>query len=105
MNITINVVNQKLKLLTNIGGLITGTKGFIKFRFLLDDSWDGLSVFARFAQGDINYDMYLDENNMVCLPDDITSGEVKITLCGTRDNITAVTDYISLDFGENILIL
>lgn len=105
MNITINVVNQKLKLISNVGKLIAGTKGFIKFCFILDSSWNDLEVFARFIQNGVSYDEYLDENNIALLPDDITSGEVKILLCGSSDDVTAITDYISLDFGENILIL
>ena len=105
MNIVINVINQELKLTSNVGKLISGTKGFIKFCFILDSSWDDLTVFARFVQDGVSYDEYLDENNIAILPDDITSGEVKIMLCGSDTNVTVITNYISLDFGENILIL
>lgn len=105
MNIVVNVVNQELKLISNVGKLVAGTKGFIKFLFILDKSWDDLTVFARFSQDGTNYDVYLDSDNIAVLPDDITAGEVKMALCGTDTGAIATTNYISLDFGESILIL
>ena len=68
MTILINVINQELRLATPFKNLIKGTQKFIKFKFVLDDIWDGIMPFAQFIQEGTAYNVYLDDDNCVYLP-------------------------------------
>lgn len=104
MDILVNVVNQKLKVATNLRNLIAGSQEFIRFVFSLDSGWDGLRVFAQFIQDGTAYNQYLDEDNSAYLPPEIVAGTVNILLYGTGGNTIATTNYISLVLDDNILI-
>lgn len=109
MELLINVINQKLKLATNLKSLVAGTQQFIKLIFNLPDEWDGLLAFAQFIQGSNSYNAYLDENNSVYLPSEIQAGTCKVLLYGTgnqgeNSQIIATTNYLEFTIDENIII-
>lgn len=104
MNILINVVNQRLKVVKNISNLISGTQKFICFKFILDSGWDGLTIFAQFIQNGKAYNDFLDKNNCVYLPPEIVAGEFKLLLYGSGSNVIATTNYLTLKVDENAII-
>lgn len=104
MDISVNVVNQKLRIATNHKTYVSGTQEFIRFIFNLSNDWDGLTVFAQFGQGDASYNQYLDAENSVYLPSEIVPGICTLTLYGSMGNIIATTDYLTLTIDENILV-
>ena len=104
MELLVNVINQKLKLATNLKSLVAGTQKFIKFTFNLSDDWNGLHPFAQFIQGENSYNDYLDEDNSVYLPPEIQQGICKILLYGSDGTIIATTNYLELTIDDNFLI-
>ena len=104
MDILVNVINQKLKTKANTKRLVSGTQKFIRFKFSLDDAWDGLSVFAQFIQNGKAYNDYLDENNSVYLPPEIKDGKFDVLLYGSGSNTIATTNYPTFEVDKNILI-
>lgn len=104
MELLINVINQKLKLASNLKSLVAGTQKFIKFTFNLPDDWNGLHPFAQFIQGTNSYNDYLDENNSVYLPSEIEKGVCKILLYGSDGTIIATTNYLEITIDENFLV-
>ena len=104
MELLINVINQKLKLASNLKSLVAGTQKFIKFTFNLPDDWNGLHPFAQFIQGTNSYNDYLDENNSVYLPSEIEKGVYKILLYGSDGTIIATTNYLEITIDENFLV-
>lgn len=103
MNILVNVVNQKLKIVKNINTLISGTQEFIRFKFLLDNDWDDLTIFAQFIQNGTPYNKYLESDRTVCLPAEIEPGKFHLLLYGTGGDVIATTNYLTIDVDENIL--
>ena len=104
MDILVNVINQKLKTKANTKRLVSGTQKFIRFKFSLDDAWDGLLVFAQFIQNGKAYNDYLDENNSVYLPPEIEDGKFDVLLYGSGSNTIATTNYLTFEVDKNILI-
>lgn len=104
MDILVNVVNQKLKIATNLKYLISGTQEFIRFVFNLPSDWIGLFTFAQFCQDGVAYNQYLDEDNSVYLPSEIGSGVCTLMLYGSNDRIIGTTNYITLTIDDNILV-
>lgn len=109
MELLVNVVNQKLKLATNLKSFVAGTQQFIKLTFNLSDEWDNLLTFAQFIQGENVYSQYLDENNSVYLPHEIQAGTCKVILYGTGSQgegsqIIATTNYLEFNIDENIVV-
>ena len=112
MTILVNVVNQELRLQTPFKSLINRTQNFIKFKFLLDNDWDDLMTFAQFIQNGTAYNVYLDDENCVYLPPEITDGNVNILLYGTNiktDNggteraVIGTTNYLTIKVEDSIL--
>lgn len=104
MDILVNVVNQKLKIATNLKTFVEGTQEFIRFVFNLNNDWDGLKVFAQFAQNEEAYNLFLDDDNSVHLPPEIVAGECTLMLYGSNERTIATTNYLVLKIDENILI-
>ena len=109
MELSVNVIKQKLKLATNSYNLVAGSQQFVKFIFNLSDEWDGLLTFAQFIQDSNSYNAYLDENNSVYLPHEIQAGTCKVILYGTGSQgegsqIIATTNYLKLNIDENIAV-
>lgn len=105
MEVKINVDKQKLKVATNLKTYVSGTQEFIKFTFnFFDNIWDSLKVFAQFRQGEEAYNVYLDENNSVYLPSEITPGECILILHGSYETIVAITDVLILTINENHIV-
>lgn len=104
MDILINVVNQKLKIATNLKSLVSGTQNFIRFVFNTSGEWDSLVMFAQFVQNGIAYNQYLDDNRSVYLPSEISAGTFTMMLYGNNETVIGTTNYLTLTVDENILI-
>lgn len=103
MDILINVVNQRLRLITNVRDIVAGTENFVRFVFQLGGGWEGLTIVARFTQNGTVYEQTLDSNNAVYLPSQIVAGECSLMLTGTSSNKTAVTKSALLTIIDNDL--
>lgn len=104
MDILVSVVNQKLRIATNLKNLVSGSQDFIKFIFDLSSDWDGMTTFAQFQQSGIAYNRSLDENNSVYLPQEIRAGTCKLTLYGSGNGRTGTTNYVTLYIDDNIFV-
>ncbi len=67
---------------------------FVKFEFDFTPDWDDLLIFAQFTQEQETYNVYLNDDNTVYLPQEIQNGAVKLTLCGTKGNVKATTSSL-----------
>ncbi len=67
---------------------------FVKFEFDFTPDWDDLLIFAQFTQEQETYNVYLNDDNTVYLPQEIQNGTVKLTLCGTKGNVKATTSSL-----------
>lgn len=105
MELLINVINQKLKLATNLKSLVAGTQQFIKLIFNLPDEWDGLLAFAQFIQNGSTYNIYLDSSNSVYLPPEIQAGICEVTLYGNNGRVIATTNKLKLNIDENNIVV
>lgn len=101
MDITVNVVNQRLKISTNLKNYVEGTQKFIRFIFNLSNEWDNLLTFAQFSQNGESYNVYLDSENSVYMPPEIVAGTCTMMLYGTGADVIGTTEPIALTIGEN----
>ena len=104
MEVVIHVINQQLKLATNLENLVDGSQKFVRFKFEFKDDWSGLTTFAQFTQNGNSYNQYLDNENSVFLPAEIDVGECTLMLYGAGDEIIGTTNYLTLNIDENILV-
>ena len=104
MDILVSVVNQRLKITTNLKDLVAGTENFIRFIFDLSSDWDDLSTFVQFVQNGTPYNVTLDQDKSAYLPKQITPGKCTMVLAGNGTNKIAVTNYLTLTIDSNILI-
>ena len=104
MDILVNVVNQKLKIATNLKSLVAGTQNFIRLVFNLTSDWDGLTTFAQFRQGNRSYNQYLDDEKSAYLPSEIGVGTCTVLLYGTGNRKRATTNYLTLTIDENLFV-
>ena len=104
MSILVNVINQKMVMSSCNTELIAGSQQFVKFRFNLDEDWNGLVTFAQFRQGTNAYNQYLDGDNCAYLPPEIGAGTCTLMLYGSYDKTIGTTNYLTFKIGENILI-
>lgn len=102
MNIIVNVVNQRLKIQTNLKNYVEGTQKFIRFFFNLPSEWDNLSTFAQFGQNGVAYDVWLDDENSVYLPSEIVAGTCTLALCGVKGDVIGYTSGLVLTIEENV---
>lgn len=104
MSIFVNVVNQKMSITSTFDNIVSGSQGFVKFRFNLSDDWDGLMPFAQFAQNGLAYNQYLDSDNCVTLPSEIGAGTCTMMLYGSAGTKRATTNYLTLKIDKDILV-
>lgn len=104
MNILVNVVNQKMKVVSGFRDIVEGSQEFVRFEFNLTDEWSGLMTFAQFRQGENAYNKYLDENNCVCLPPEIKAGTCTVMLYGAGGTVIGTTNYVTLNINEYNLV-
>lgn len=104
MIIYVDVIGQKLKIVSNTKNLVSGSQNFVRFFFNLDSDWDGLTVFAQFRQGNVAYNQYLDNENSVYLPSEITEGTVDLSLYGTGGTVRATVNYLTFNVDKNIIL-
>lgn len=105
MEITINVVNQKLRLATNLRDYVSGSQNFVRFIFNLSEDWDDLYPFTQFIQNGTTYNIYLDSENSVYMPPEIQPGECRLTLYGANNGIKATTDTLRLEIDQSMLVM
>ena len=96
MDIHIGIVNQRLKLRTNVKSIATDNRKFIRFVFDLPNDWEGLEVEAQFSQDDSKYKYTLDSKNSVYFPSEITEGEFSLGIRGTGNDVIATTSPITM---------
>ena len=105
MDIPIRVSGQKMRIPANYKFIAPGSQKFVKFIFDLSSDWDDLTIFAQFCQNGKPYNQYLDENNSVDLPIEITTGKCTLMLYGTgSDNVIGTTNYLTLNITSDILV-
>ncbi len=104
MDITVNIVNQKLKITKNLKTIVDGTQNFVRFVFKLSSEWENLTTFAQFEQNGTAYNLFLDSNNSAYLPSEITEGICTLMLYGVRDTVIATTNYLTLTIAHNRLV-
>jgi len=105
MDLLVSVVNQQLRLETNVSNLIYGTQEFIRFVFSLTGDWDTFTTFAQFQQDGNVYNKYLDSDNSVYLPAEIHTGKCNMLLCGNNGTNVAVTNFLTLTIDDNIYVV
>lgn len=105
MNIQINVINQKLRLATNLKNYVAGSQEFVQFTFNISEEWDELLPFAQFIQNGSTYNVYLDSNNSVYLPSEIQAGICEVTLYGNNGRVRATTNKLKLNIDENSIVV
>lgn len=105
MNIQINVINQKLRLATNLKNYVAGSQEFVQFTFNISEEWDDLLPFAQFIQNGSTYNVYLDSNNSVYLPSEIQAGICEVTLYGNNGRVIATTNKLKLNIDENNIVV
>ena len=102
MDILVNVVNQKLRVATNLKTLVSGSQDFVKFTFnFLDSAWNNLTVFAQFMQDGVTYSIYLDSNKSVYLPAAIQPGTCTLMLYGTGSTTIGTTNNIIFKIDDS----
>lgn len=104
MSIFVNVVGQKMHVSSVLDCVVEGSQNFVKFIFNLSEEWDGLEVFAQFAQNGKAYNMYLDDDNSAYLPPEIVAGTCTLMLYGSSNITVGTTNYLTFKIGENILV-
>ena len=104
MNVLVHVTGQRINIKDNNKQFVAGSQQFVRFVFVLDDSWDGLNVSAQFIQNGTAYNVPLDNNNSAYLPSAITAGTCKLLLYGTGSTVIGTTNYLTLTINENALI-
>lgn len=104
MNININVIGQRLHMMSNLRGFVDGSQEFVKFTFSLDADWNDLIASAQFMQNGIAYNQLLDSDNSCYLPAEIQAGTVTLMLYGTGGNTIATTNYLTLTLDANIFV-
>lgn len=104
MSILVNVVCQKMYVSSTADELVAGSQQFVKFKFNLSSEWDGLMTFAQFRQGANAYNLYLDEDNSVCLPPEIGVGTCTMMLYGSHNTTIGTTNYLTFKIGPNNLV-
>lgn len=104
MTINVDVIGQKLKIVSNTKNLVSGSQNFVRFFFNLDSDWDGLTVFAQFQQNGTAYNQYLDNESSVYLPAEITEGIVDLSLKGTGGTTIATVNYLTFNVDKNIIL-
>jgi len=105
MDILVTVVNQKLKITTNLKRYVAGTQRFVRFIFDLPNEWKELTTFAQFRQGDIAYNQYLDGNYAAYMPAEIKAGKCLLMLFGSNNNaVIGTSNHLELTIDENMLL-
>lgn len=104
MDVIVNVVNQKLKIASNLKNYVEGSKNFVRFVFNLSNDWNGLTVTAQFIQKGIAYPVELDSKNSAYLPEHIVAGTCYLVLNGTGGGKIASTSHIKLTLEEDLFV-
>ena len=78
---------------------------FIKFMFRFSDDWAGLTVFAQWKQGNNVYNSFLDYNDCVYMPMELTDGQCMMMLYGTgEDGVIGTTLPIKLCISNDLFV-
>lgn len=102
MNVSADVIGQKIRLSCNQTRFVSNTKGFIRFAFNFSSDWDNLIKIAQFSQNGVCYESCLDSNNSVPLPHELTVGDFTLSLYAEGEGILARTLPISLGIERSV---
>lgn len=102
----VHVNGQHMSMCNQNPEIVSGSRNFIRFIFDLSADWNGLTVFAQFKQNGQTYNRFLDDENSVYLPSEVTKGTCHLMLYGSSLNeynfLTGTTEFLSfriLDSG------
>lgn len=104
MEIEVDVINQRLKLPTNLKDYVEGSQNFVRFIFKFTKEWENLKVFVQFGQNGSVYNVYLDKENGAYLPKEIVNGTCTMSLYGTYGRIVGTTNHVTLRVDKGIVI-
>ena len=104
MKILINVTNQRLTGMQSLNNFVEGSNNFVQFVFNLDEQWQGLTTFAQFIQDGHTYNKYLDGQNSVTLPPEISEGTAILLLYGTGNGTIGTTNSLTLTINASNMI-
>jgi len=105
MEILVRVVNQKLKIRTDMRHIVSGTKQFVRFIFDIPDQFAALAPHAQFVQGENIYDVELSSNDWGCyLPWELNTGVCTLSLYGIDGDIIGTTDCVDLQIIKSAII-
>ena len=83
----------------DFSGLVAGTSGYLRAKFLFSDDWDGCAKVAGFFSKDGKEfpPCVLDNNNICNIPEEaLQYHEFKIRLYGKRNGYTITTQKIGI---------
>lgn len=83
----------------DFSGLVAGTKGYLKAKFLFSSDWDNCTKVAGFFSKDDKEfpPCELDKNNTCTIPDEaLEHHEFKIKLYGKREGYSITTNMITI---------
>ena len=83
MDVRVAVDGQRMMLQDSSYRFAPRSQEFVRFIFELSEEWTDLTIFAQFSQNGSAYNLYLDNENSVYLPCEITSGSCTMMLYGT----------------------
>ena len=86
--LTYEVKGQRLVPVGNHNGIVAGTKGYLKAKFICDNDWKGCKLAASFfVNGVEEYAVLLEADDSCMIPEEALTGSFfEVSLEGRRDN-------------------
>ncbi len=86
------VSGQTLRKTGDFNGVVAGSKGFLRCRFVFDGSWDGYAKVAAFKGEDGEEHAASIVDGTCAVPDEVTGGgSFTVRVAGKRDDAMAET--------------
>lgn len=105
MIIPVIVNGQRMRIPSEYKFVAPRSQKFVKLKFRLSQDWNGLTIFAQFVQNNNPYNSYLNKDNIVDLPVEITEGKCTMMLYGTgADGIIATSNFFEFQITKDIFI-
>lgn len=105
MIIPVIVNGQRMRIPTEYKFAAPRSQKFVRLKFDLSQDWNGLTIFAQFVQNNNAYNSYLDKDNTVYLPAEVTEGKCEMMLYGTgADETIATSNFFTFQITKDIFI-
>lgn len=101
MDIIAIVKGQKMRLAANNSCYISGSNGFVRFKFELSDEWKNRPMIAMFEQNGKIFSQTVTDG-YAFLPSDICEGNCNMSLFGISGTIFATTNRVPLIIKNDI---